>query len=202
MTLIRVLIIDLHPIHREGLRAIIGSQHDMVVAADAASGAEGLALAREHRPDVALLDLHLPDADGVDIIRGLGTTRAVVLTSFEGDEDIYRAIRAGARAYLLKSVGAEELLGTIRDVHAGERRLPPALAARLMDRAHGHALTRREMEVLQQIVQGRRNRHIARALAISEGTVKGHVKSILGKLRVADRTQAATEALRRGIVHL
>jgi two-component system, NarL family, response regulator len=203
---IRVLIVDQHPIHREGLRAILGGQYDMAVAAEAATGVEGLALARYHRPDVALLDLSLPDLDGVDVIREivdeLRCTRAVILTSCEGDEDIYRALRAGARAYLLKTVAAEELLRTIRDVHAGQRRLPQALAARLVDRVHGDELTRREMEVLRLIVLGRRNRHIARTLEISEGTVKGHVKNILGKLHVSDRTQAATVALRRGIVHL
>ena len=201
---IRVLVVDEHPIHREGLRAILGAQCDMVVAAEAATGTEGLALARHHRPDVALLDLELPDIDGVDVIRGiveeLRGTRPVILTSCEGDEDIYRALRAGACAYLLQTVAAEELLGTIRDVHAGQQRLPQSLAARLAGRVNGDALTRREIEVLRLIVQGSRNRHIARTLAISEGTVKGHVKNILGKLHVSDRTQAATVALRRGIV--
>lgn len=203
---IRIVIVDEYPIHRQGLRTILGAESDMAIAGEAANGADGLTLARNARPDVVLLDIRLPDLDGVEVVRcivdELRVTRPVILTSSECDEDIYRAVRAGARAYLLKTVAAEELVGTIRAVHAGQRRLPQALAARLVDRVHADALTTRELDVLRLIVQGRRNRSIARALAISEGTVKGHVRNILGKLRVTDRTQAATVALRRGLVHL
>lgn len=203
---IRILIADDHPIVREGLVALINRRPDMQVVAEVSDGRAAVQAFEEHRPDVTLLDLRMPEMGGVEAIetirRQQPEARIIVLTTFDGDEDIYRAIQAGARAYLLKETPRQELLETIRAVHAGQRRIPAEVAARLAGRLLTPDLTPRELTVLQQLVAGKSNREIGLALGITEGTVKVHVNNILAKLDVSDRTQAVTEALRRGIVHL
>ncbi len=203
---IRVLIADDHAVVREGLAAMIARRSDMQVVAEAADGAQAVELARVHRPDVILMDLRLPNLDGVVAIAQIRSdrpqARVIVLTTYDDDEDIYRALRAGAMAYLLKDTPRDELLDTIRAVHAGQKRIPPDVAVKLAERILAPELTERELEVLKLIVAGKSNKEIGAALSISEGTVKVHVNSILGKLGVNDRTQAVTAALQRGIVHL
>jgi two-component system NarL family response regulator len=203
---IRILIVDDHPVVREGLAAIINRQPDMKVVAEAGDGLEAINVFSEHRPDVTLMDLRLPRASGVEAIgairRDHTSARIIVLTTYDGDEDIFRALQAGAQGYLLKDVFREELLQAIRTVHAGLRCIPSGVANRLAERMGEPELTQRETEVLTLIVRGHSNKDIAIALSITEGTVKGHVNSILSKLGVSDRTQAATTALQRGIVPL
>lgn len=203
---IRILLADDHPIVRDGLAAVIEDQPDMTVVAQAATGDGAAALALQLRPDVVLMDLRMPGMGGVNAIRALRAqwpqARVVVLTTYDGDEDIYRALQAGARAYLLKDTPRADLLDAIRAVHQGQTRIPPEVAAKLAERVAGQELTARELDVLRLLVLGHSNREIAAALHVGEGTVKFHVNNILGKLGVQDRTQAATEALRRGIVHL
>jgi two-component system, NarL family, response regulator len=202
---IRIVVADDHPVVREGLAAILRRQPDMVVVGEAANGREALDLCLSHGPDLVLMDLRMPVMDGVTaaeaIQRGSPRTRVIVLTTYDGDEEIYQALRAGARGYLLKDVPREELLEAIRAVHAGRRRIPPPVAARLAERVGSPDLTVREKDVLTLIVKGKSNKEIGRALAITEGTVKGHVNNILGKLGVAGRTEAAIAAVQRGIVH-
>jgi two-component system NarL family response regulator len=186
---------------------MIERRPDMTVVGEAATGREAVAAYRAARPDVVLMDLRMPDMTGVEAIGAIRGefpgARIIVLTTYDGDEDIYRGLQAGARAYLLKDAPRDDLLDAIRAVHAGQSRIPPAVAARLAERVlAGPELTARELEVLRGIVAGRSNKEIGAALGISEGTVKAHVNSILGKLGVADRTQAVTTALQRGIVHL
>jgi two-component system NarL family response regulator len=204
--LIRIVIADDHPIVRDGLKAVINDQPDMEVVAEAANGKETVQLALQHRPDVLLIDLRMPQLNGVEAINAIRTdwpqVRIIILTTYDGDEDIYRALQAGAQAYLLKGMPRAELLDTIRAVHAGRKRIPPAIAAKLAERIAASELTERELEVLELIVAGQSNKEIGNSLSITEGTVKAHVNSVLGKLGVSDRTQAVTEALRRGIVYL
>jgi two-component system NarL family response regulator len=204
--LIRVLIADDHPIVRDGLNAVINDQLDMEVVAEAANGNEAVDLAREHSPDVMLIDLRMPQLNGLEAIKAIHSdwpqARIIVLTTYDGDEDIYRALQAGAHAYLLKGMPRAELLDTIRAVHAGHKRIPTDIAVKLAERISASELTQRELEVLQHIVDGQSNKEIGKSLSITEGTVKAHVNNILGKLGVKDRTQAVTEGLRRGIVHL
>ena len=206
MTHLRVVIADDHPIVREGLHAVISDQPDMVVVGQAATGTEAVALALTERPDVVLIDLRMPELTGVDaigIIRGQWpAAQVLVLTTYAGDEDIYRALEAGARGYLLKDTPRAELLEAIRAVARGQKRIPPEVAARLVERIGGPALTEREIDVLRLMANGRSNKVIGAELHISEGTVKFHVNHILGKLGAADRTQAVTVALQRGILHL
>lgn len=204
--LIQIMVVDDHHIVRQGLVALIGTIPDMKVVAQAADGVQAVELYRKHHPDVTLMDLRLPNKNGVDAIteirREFPAARVIVLTTFDGDEDIYRALQAGAKGYLLKGMNADELTEAIRVVHAGKSRIPAVVAERLAERMGGPSLTGRELEVLKRIVGGRSNKEIASDLFISEATVKTHINSILSKLGVSDRTQAATTALQRGIVHL
>lgn len=206
MTQLRVIIADDHPIVREGLHAVVSDQPDMIVAGQAATGTEAVDLALAERPDVILLDLRMPGLNGVDAIAAIRAqwldARILVLTTYDGDEDIYRALQAGAQAYLLKDTPRAELLEAIRAVGRGQKRIPPEVAARLVARIGGPSLTEREIDVLRLMARGHSNKDIGAELHISEGTVKFHVNNILGKLGVDDRTQAVTIALQRGIIHL
>jgi two-component system NarL family response regulator len=203
---IRIMVIDDHHIVRQGLVALVGTVPGMQVVAEAADGELAVEMYRRHKPDITLMDLRLPKKSGVEAITQIRqefpAARIIVLTTFDGDEDIYRALQAGAKGYLLKGMNTEELTDAIRTVHAGKSRIPAVVAERLAGRMGGPSLTARELEVLKRIVSGRSNKEIASDLFISEATVKTHINSILSKLGVGDRTQAATTALQRGIVHL
>jgi len=203
---IRILIVEDHHVVRQGLVALIKSVDDMEVVAEAADGRQGVDLHRKHRPDVTIMDLRLPVLGGVEAIEEIRhanpNARVIVLTTFDGDENIYRALQAGARGYLLKDMFGEELMDAIRAVHAGKTRIPAVVAQRLAERMRGPELTSREMDVLRLIVGGKSNKEIGGALHISEATVKTHINNLLGKLGVSDRTQAATTAIQRGIVEL
>ena len=203
---IRILIADDHLVVRIGLRSMIDTQPDMNVIAEAANGREAVELFRDHQPDVTLIDLRMPVMGGVEAVGVIHEefpgARIIVLTTYDGDENIYRALQGGARAYLLKDIPREEFLDDIRAVYQGQYCIPPAVAARLAQRIPGPELSARELEVLKLIVEGMSNKEIASALSITVSTVKNHVNSILSKLNVKDRTQAATTALRRGIVTL
>jgi two-component system NarL family response regulator len=206
MNRIRVLVVDDHFVVRMGLRAVIDAEPDMAVVAEANGGETAVQLFREHHPDITLMDLRMPLISGVEATRAIREdspdARVIVLTTYDGDEDIFRALNAGARAYLLKDVSREELLDVIRGVHAGQRRIPAAIGARLAESMPRSELTPRELEVLGLVVRGLSNRKIGDALSITEGTVKIHMNNILSKMGVEDRTQAATTAVRRGIIHL
>ena len=203
---IRILIVDDHHIVRQGLVALMKTVSSLDVVAEGSDGKQAVALFRHHLPDVTLMDLRMPAMNGVEAIteirREFPSARIIVLTTFDGDEDIYRALQAGARGYLLKGMDSEELMEAIRAVHAGKSRIPTLVAERLAGRMGGHALTSRELDVLKQIVAGMSNKEIGNVLNISEATVKTHINSLLSKLGVSDRTQAATTALQRGIVHM
>lgn len=203
---IRILIADDHFVVRMGLAAVIHTQSDMTVVAEATTGSQAVEFFRQHRPDITLMDLRMPEMDGIEAIttirREFPEGRFIVLTTYDGDEDIYRALQAGARAYLLKDMMRDGLIEAIRAVHAGQRRIPAEVANRLAERMNRTELTARELEVLRLIVEGKSNKEIAAKLFIAEGTVKIHINNILSKLGVSDRTQAATFALQRGIVHL
>ena len=191
---------------RQGLVALLKTVPDMSVVAEGADGKQAVDLFRQHEPDVTLMDLRMPNMSGVDAVvqirQDYPSARIIVLTTFDGDEDIYRALQAGARAYLLKGMFGDELMDAIRAVHAGKSRIPPAVAERLANRMGGPGLTARELDVLRLIVSGNSNKEIGEGLHISEATVKTHINNILSKLGVTDRTQATTTALQRGIVHL
>lgn len=203
---ITLLIADDHPVVREGLAAMFNRRPDLRTIAEAVNGAEAVRLALDLRPDVVLMDLNMPELGGVDAITQIRAAwpeaRVVVMTTFDGDEDIFRALQAGARAYLLKDTPRDEIIETVRIVHAGGKRIPEEIAAKLADRMLSEPLTERERDVLRLIVAGHSNKEIGSELSIAEGTVKVHVNSLLGKLGVQDRTQAVTEALRRGLAHL
>jgi DNA-binding NarL/FixJ family response regulator len=203
---IRILVADDHNVVRQGLVALIKTVPDMTVVAEAADGAQAVEMFRQHRPDVTIMDLRLPGMSGVDAImhirRDFPSARILVLTTFDGDENIFRALQAGARGYLLKDMFGDELMEAIRSVHAGKTRIPAPIAQRLAERMGGPSLTNRELDVLKLIVSGKSNKDIGAELTISEATVKTHINSILSKLGVSDRTQAATTALQRGIVEL
>jgi len=203
---IRVLSVDDHPLLRQGIGALVGAQTDMVMVGQAATGEDGLREFRAQRPDVTLLDLRLPDMSGVEVLRAIRAeapeARVVILTTFEGDVEIQRALEAGARGYLLKTMPPGELVDAIRQVHAGKKRIPPAVAAQLAEHVSDEALTPREVEVLRHIAQGNRNKDIAERLFISEETVKVHVKHVMDKLGASDRTEAVSIAIRRGIIQL
>lgn len=205
-TSIRVLITDDHPVVREGLASIIDRREDMMTVGQAGNGVEAVDLFRQHRPDIVLMDLRMPQMDGVTAISQIRQeapdARIIVLTTYDGEEDIYRGLQAGAKGYLLKDAPREELLETIRAVHNGQTHIPSPVAVKLASRISQSPLTPREVEVLRLMVGGNSNQEIANALFIAEGTVKAHVNSILDKMKVNDRTQAVTAAIRRGLVHL
>jgi DNA-binding NarL/FixJ family response regulator len=191
---------------REGISALVNSQPDMTLAGEAANGAEAIKLFKQLQPDVTLLDLRLPDMSGIDILIAIRSefpeARIIMLTTFEGDVEIHRALQAGARGFLLKNMPPSELLDVIRQVHAGKKRIPPAIASQLAEHMSDETLTEREVEVLREVAGGNKNREIANKLFISEETVKVHIKHIMEKLGAADRTQAVTIGVRRGIIHL
>ncbi len=205
---IKIMVIDDQAVVRQGFVALINTVSDMVVVAEGTNGQQAIDLYRLHRPDVTLIDLRMPQLGGVEAIvairKEFRDARLIVLTTYDGDEDIYRSLQAGAQGYLLKDMFFEELEDAIRKVHAGSRRIPAQVAERLAERMASSDLTGREIEVLEQIVAGHSNKAIATRLNmnISEATVKSHINSILSKLGVNDRTQAATTALQRGLVHL
>ncbi|HEV7510634.1 MAG TPA: response regulator transcription factor [Candidatus Acidoferrum sp.] len=203
---IRVFSVDDHPLLREGIAAIINNQPDMQVIGQAANGKDAVQEFKKHQPDVTLMDLRLPDMSGIDAMIAIRAefpeARIILLTTFEGDVEIKRALEAGARGYLLKSMPPKELVEVIRQVHAGKKRIPPQLAAQLAEHMSDEALTTREIEVLRQIAGGNRNRDIAERLFISEETVKVHIKHIMEKLGASDRTQAVAIGIRRGIIQL
>ncbi len=203
---IRILSVDDHPLLREGIAMILNSHADMLLIAQASTGTEAINKFREHRPDVTLMDLRLPDLSGIDAMIAIRTefpeARIIMLTTFEGDVEIQRALEAGARGYMLKSMPPRELVEVIRQVHAGKKRVPPEVAAYLAEHYSDESLTPREIGVLQQVACGNRNRDIAERLFISEETVKVHIKHIMDKLGASDRTQAVAIAVRRGIIQL
>jgi DNA-binding NarL/FixJ family response regulator len=203
---IRVLAVDDHALLRDGISALIGNQSDMELVAEASNGHEAVELFRQHRPDVTLMDLQMPEMGGIDAlsaIRGeFPEARIIVLTTYAGDAQVFRALKAGARGFLLKGLLRKELLDTIRAVHAGQKRLPPEIAAEIAEHAMDGALTPREIDVLRLIAGGNANKEIAARLSLTEETVKGHVKNILAKLDANDRTHAVTIGLKRGIIEI
>jgi DNA-binding NarL/FixJ family response regulator len=205
-TPIRVMVVDDHPVVRFGLVAMLGAQPDFTVVAQASTGEEAIALFRRHQPDVCLMDLRLPELGGAEAIRLIRkefpNSVFIVLTTFHGDEDIHRAMSAGARSYLLKGMPHDELLDAVRKVHAGRQYLPSEVRQSLANRTPGSNLSAREAEILGLIVKGLTNKEIAAELHITVGTVKWHLNSLFARLNVADRTQAAVAALHRGIVEL
>jgi DNA-binding NarL/FixJ family response regulator len=201
-----VLSIDDHPLVREGVAALINDQTDMRIVGQASTGRDGIKLFRELRPDVALMDVRLPDVSGIDamitIRSEFSDAKIIMVTSSEGDVEMQRALEGGARGYMLKSMPPSALLDAIRRVHAGKKAIPPEIASHLANHLSDEALTGREIEILQQVAEGNRNRDIADRLFISEGTVKVHIKHIMEKLGANDRTQAITIAVRRGFIRL
>ena len=205
-SLMRILAVDDHPMLREGIASLVASQSDMKLVAEASTGREALDQFRKHRPDLTWMDLQMPDMDGIEAMAAIcgefPGARIIVLTTYKGDVQALRALKAGARAYLLKGLLRKELLDTIRAVHAGQKRIPPEVAAVLADHVIDDALTSREIGVLRLIAGGNANKEIARRLSIAEETVKNHVTNILAKLHAKDRTHAVTVALKRGIIDL
>ena len=203
---IRILSVDDHPLLREGIAMLIENQPDMVLVGQAATGREAIEQFRQHQPDVTLMDLRLPDISGIDALIAIRTETpdacVVMLTTFEGDVEIHRALEAGARGYLLKTTPAKELVEVIRQTHAGKKRIPAEVAAHLAEHLGEEALTPREVEVLKHLADGNRNKDIGERLFISEETVKVHIKHIMEKLGANDRTQAVSIAIRRGIIQL
>ena len=200
------MVIDDQAVVRQGFVSLINTVPDMEVIAEGINGQQAIDLYNEHTPDITLIDLRMPVMSGVEAIAAIRSkfpdARLIVLTTYDGDEDIYRSLQAGAKGYLLKDVFYEELETAIRTVHAGSRHIPAAIAMRLAERMSSTDLTSREMEVLELIVRGQSNKEIGASLSISEATVKSHINNILSKLGVTDRTQAVTTALQRGLVHL
>ena len=204
--MIKILCVDDHPVVLDGLSAIIAMQPEMELAATASSGETALKAFREHRPDVSLVDLRLPDMSGFELIKAFreidNRAKAIVLSSYDGDADIQRALDAGAQGYVAKGLVRDELLTAIRTVSAGGKHIPASIAQRLVGHMHSDAISERERQVLSLVAAGKRNKEIAADLSIAEDTVKMHVRNIFSKLDVTDRTEAVTVALRRGIIHL
>jgi DNA-binding NarL/FixJ family response regulator len=205
-TLIRILTVDDHPVLRKGIAALVNAEPDMKLIAEASNGQEAVEMFRSHRPDVTIMDLQMPEMNGTEAILQIQNefpdARIVVLTTYNGDTQVLKALRAGARAYILKRHVHKELLETIRAVHAGQKRIPPDIAAELADHAADDALSLREIDVLRLIASGNSNKLIADRLSITEATVKSHVANILSKLGANDRAHAVTIGLRRGIIEL
>jgi DNA-binding NarL/FixJ family response regulator len=203
---IRVFCVDDHPLMREGIAAVIRNEPDMELVAEASSGREAIQGFSVHRPDITLMDLRLPDISGIDAMIAIRTehsyARVIMLTTFEGDAEIKRALEAGAQGYMLKSMPRKQLVEMIRKVHAGKKQIPLEVATHLAEHMGEETLSKREVEVLQKVAGGNRNSDIAALLSISEETVKGHVKHVMEKLGASDRTEAVAIAIRRGIIHL
>jgi len=203
---IRVFCVDDHPLMREGIAAVIRNESDMQLVAEASTGHEAIQGFREHQPDVTLMDVRMPDMGGIDALLAIRTkfadARVIMLTTFEGDAEIQRALEAGAQGYMLKSMPRKQLVDMIRKVHAGKKQIPPEVAAQLIEHIGDETLSKREVEVLQKVAGGNRNSDIAALLFISEETVKGHIKHIMEKLGASDRTEAVAVGIRRGIIHL
>lgn len=206
MSPIRILVVDDHHVVRQGIVALLKTMDDIEVVGQAVSGEEAVVVFNDVMPDITLMDLQMPGAGGVEAVseirRRHSSARVIVLTTFDGDEDIYRSLQAGARGYLLKGMTSDQLISAIRDVHNGRSIIPGPVAEKLAERMTSQQLTARELSVLERIVAGRANKQIASDLFISEATVKTHINSLLAKLGVVDRTQAATAALQRGLVRL
>jgi DNA-binding NarL/FixJ family response regulator len=204
--LIRILTVDDHPLLRKGIAALVNGEHDLKLVAEASNGNEAIDAFRVHRPDVTLMDLQMPEVDGLDAIdrirREFPEARIIVLTTYSGDTQVLRALKAGARGYILKGHVHKELLDAIRSVHAGQKRIPADIAAQLADHATDDALTEREIDVLKLVAAGNANKQIADRLSIGEATVKSHVSNILSKLGANDRSHAVTIGLKRGIIEL
>ena len=203
---IRILSVDDHPMLREGIAAVLASEQDMVLVAEASNGREAVEQFRAHRPDVTLMDVQLPEVNGIDAIikirEEFPDARIVVLTTYSGDAQAARAFKAGASGYLLKNMVRKELIDTIRAVHAGKKRIPPEIAVDMAEHHMDDALTQREIQVLREVAAGNANKMVAQLLHVSEETVKAHMKSILSKLGANDRTHAVTIALKRGIIEI
>ena len=203
---IRIMVVDDHPVLRAGIAAIIDGQPDMVLTAEAANGADAIEQYRNCKPDVTLMDLQMPRMNGVDAIAAIRKefpkARIIVLTTYAGDAQAMRALRAGAVGYLLKSVLRKELLDTVREIHAGRRHIPADIAQEIAFNATGENLSEREVAILNHVAAGKANKEIGWLMSISEDTVKAHLRSIFSKLDASDRTQAVTSALRRGIIEL
>jgi DNA-binding NarL/FixJ family response regulator len=203
---IRILTVDDHPVLREGIAAVLASEHDMILVAEASNGREAIEQFRVHRPDVTLMDVQMPELNGIDAIvkirEEFPDARIIVLTTYTGDVPAARAFKAGASGYLLKNMVRKELIDTIRMVHAGKRRIPPEIAVEMAEHHSDDALTVREIEVLREVAAGNANKVVAQLLNVSEETIKAHMKSILSKLGANDRTHAVTIALKRGIIEI